>query len=159
MRSDSACCSVRFMGLISVLNPYPINMFSLSWKCCLLVITYVIPVCDTVNLRFVASSSVIVKLPSIKGWQKWELLNMFASRLHHLVLEPLLFFCQKGNKIRFLMCFWQLLYQKIVFYSLVIIIQFCHRWIIRDDKTVICYFMPRHETSKFLHNFKANRYM
>ena len=37
------------------------------------------------NLGFITNSGVIVKLPSNKGWQKWELSNMFASRLHPLV--------------------------------------------------------------------------
>ena len=37
------------------------------------------------NLGFVTYSGVIVKLSSNKGWQKWELSNMFASRLHRLV--------------------------------------------------------------------------
>ena len=37
------------------------------------------------NLGFITHSGVIVKLPSNKGWQKWELLNMFASRSHPLV--------------------------------------------------------------------------
>ena len=42
---------------------------------------------------------------------------------------------------------------KNVHYGLVIIVRFCHRCIIHDGKTVICYFMPRHETSKFLYIF------
>ena len=37
--------------------------------------------------------------------------------------------------------------KKIVNYSLVIIIQFCHQLIIHDEKNVITnYFMPRHQT-------------
>ena len=49
-------------------------------------------------------------------------------------------------------------FYKIVHYGLVIIIRFCQRLIIHDDKTIICYFMPRHQTSKFSYNFKAKRY-
>ena len=45
------------------------------------------------------------------------------------------------------MCFYS--YIKIVNYSLVIIIPFCHWLIIHDDKTIISYFMPRHQTVKF----------
>ena len=33
-----------------------------------------------------------------------------------------------------------------------------HRSIIHDDKTVISYFMPRHQTLKFSYDFKAKRY-
>ena len=47
---------------------------------------------------------------------------------------------------------------KNVNYGLVIIIWFCHWLIIHDDKTVISYFMPRHQTLKFSYNFKAKRY-
>ena len=38
------------------------------------------------------------------------------------------------------------------------IIRFCHWLIIHNDKTVISYFMPRHQTLKFSYNFKAKRY-
>ena len=51
------------------------------------------------------------------------------------------------------MCFCTVLL-KIVNYGLVIIIRFCHRLIIHDDKTVISYFMPRHQTFKFSYNLK-----
>ena len=47
---------------------------------------------------------------------------------------------------------------KNVNYGLVIIIWFCHRLIVYDDETVISYFMPRHQTLKFLYNFKAKKY-
>ena len=47
---------------------------------------------------------------------------------------------------------------KIAHYSSVIIVRFCHRFIIHNDKTIICYFMPRHQTSKLSYNFKAKRY-
>ena len=33
--------------------------------------------------------------------------------------------------------------------------RFCHWFIIHDDKTVISYFVPRHQTLKFSYNFKA----
>ena len=56
------------------------------------------------------------------------------------------------------MCVFYNYIKKIVNYSLVIIIRFCHRLIIHNDKTVIRYFMPRHETLKFSYNFKAKRY-
>ena len=52
------------------------------------------------NLGFVTHSGVIVKLPANKGWQKWELSNMFASRLHRLV-NSLCIVCQNGDKTRF----------------------------------------------------------
>ena len=47
---------------------------------------------------------------------------------------------------------------KNVNYGFVISIRFCHRLIIHNDKTIISYFMPRHQTFKFSYNFKAERY-
>ena len=52
------------------------------------------------NLGFVTHSSVIVKLPSNKGCQKWELSSMSASRLHRLV-NNLCVVMPNGDKIRF----------------------------------------------------------
>ena len=48
--------------------------------------------------------------------------------------------------------------KKKVNYGLVIILRFCHWLIVHDDKTVISYFMPRHQTLKFLYKFKAKRH-
>ena len=96
------------------------------------------------------------KIPPNKGWQKRELSNMFASRLHRLV-NNLCCFAKTETKSDFKSNFLQL-YLKNVNYGLVIIIRFCHWLIIHDDETVIIYFMPRHQTLKFSYNFKAKRY-
>ena len=56
------------------------------------------------------------------------------------------------------MCIFTVILKNNAHYGFVIIVWFCHRLIIHDDKTVICYFMPRHQTSKFSYNFKAKRY-
>ena len=55
------------------------------------------------------------------------------------------------------MCFFTVILKK-VNYGFVIIIRFCHGLIVHDDETVISYFMPRHQTLKFLYNSKAKRY-
>ena len=55
------------------------------------------------------------------------------------------------------MCFLTVIL-KFVNNGLDIIIRFCHWLIIHDDKTVISYFMPRHQTLTFLYNFEAKRY-
>ena len=47
------------------------------------------------------------------------------------------------------MCFSYSYIKKNVNYGLVIIIRFCHWLIIHDDKTVISYYMPSHQTFKF----------
>ena len=47
---------------------------------------------------------------------------------------------------------------KNVNYGLVIIIRFRHWFIVHDDETVISYFMPGHQTLKFLYNCKAKKY-
>ena len=60
-------------------------------------------------------------------------------------------FCRNRDKIRFTVLL------KTVRYGLVTIVRFYHRLIIHDDKTIVCYFMPRHQTSKFSYNFKAER--
>ena len=69
-------------------------------------------------------------------------------------------FCQNGDKIIFQMCVCTVILEKIVnnFYGLVIIIRFCHKSNIHDDKTINSYFMPRHQTLKFSHNYKAKIY-
>ena len=55
------------------------------------------------------------------------------------------------------MCFFAVILKN-VNYGLVIILRFCHLFIIHDDETVISYFMPSHQTLKFPYDFKAKRY-
>ena len=43
-------------------------------------------------------------------------------------------------------------------YGIAIIIRFCHRLVIHDDKTVVCYVVPRHHTSRFSYNLTDKIY-
>ena len=96
------------------------------------------------DLGFVTHSGVIVKLHSNKGWQKWELSNMFASRLHPVV-DIYILCCHAKTEIKSdFKGFFLHLFFKNVNYGLIIIIRCCHWLDIHDDKTVISYFMPRH---------------
>ena len=80
---------------------------------------------------------------------------MFAPRLDPPVNNNyVLLFCQNRNKIRLYVCFL-IVILKIARYGLVIILRFCHRYIIHDDETVSLNFMPSHEMSSFLYNLKA----
>ena len=62
-------------------------------------------------------------------------------------------FCQNGHKNRFKMCFYS--YVKKCHLRFSHKYTFCHWLIIHDDKTVLSYFMHRHQTLKFSYNFKA----
>ena len=81
---------------------------------------------------------------------------MFAPRLDPLVNNMCFYFSKTEIKSDFKWVFLQL-YYKIVHSGLVIILRFCLRKIIHHDETVILYFMPNHEMSKFLYNLKAER--